>query len=80
MCEWTFKVMVPSGNGYSDPTAMLRVVQHFRELKIAAEFKSKDGIPINEDDEYTMVVKDNRSADLAMQIVGSHYGLIAYPV
>lgn len=52
-------VSVPDGNGYSDPSTVHRITQHFDELGCKAKFATRNG----------------ESASIASYILRSHYGL-----
>ena len=77
MPEQHLKVAVPEGNGYSDPSTVSRIVDHFKQLHIDADFVSENGLPVKTaDGAYTVVVSgDARSKRLATITLETHYGL-----
>ncbi|HTK84117.1 MAG TPA: hypothetical protein VL625_03435 [Patescibacteria group bacterium] len=76
----SFTVVVPQGNGYSNPLMMCRVSDHFQQLNLNAEFVSKEGIPVQDaHGAYTLVTKDARAEMLAPRLLSSHYGLLPIP-
>ena len=53
-----FVVTVPEGNGYSEPSTIGRIVDHFRQLSINADFEMKDSIAVkNTDGSYTLITR-----------------------
>lgn len=80
MAEKRFRLKVPAGNGYSDPRLLDRAVDHFRDLKLTADFtRDADGLPIKEEgDIFTLVTTGERARELAPRILETHYGLILW--
>jgi len=73
-----FTVIVPEGNGYSDPEAVSRITDHFQQLALNAEFVSENNLPVQDDHgAYTLVTNDAKAEKLAPTILDSHYGLMA---
>lgn len=80
MSEKQFTVFVPSGNGYSNPNAISRVVDHFKALRLTADFVQENGLAKQDKDgTYTLVTKDERAEVLAPRLLDVHYGLIVIP-
>src|SRR3989344_7788888 len=77
MGSGVFSVTVPAGNGYSDPAGIPRIVEHFQQLGIDAEFATESGVATKTPEgAYTLTVKGNeRAKGLAAQILRRHYGL-----
>lgn len=80
MGQQQFRVLVPEGNGYSDPKTVVRIIDHLQQLRLEAGFKCESGIPVkNEEDGYTLLTGDDRAANLAPAILTRHYGLTVLP-